>query len=127
MAIRDSLQKPWVGGLLVAVIIGSAAYLYVRNRSIASPHSAERLAQKIAIKDSVTGEEWEMTRGKMIAGLRAASAQGPLDPNNGIINPKTGKSTGFPADKDEWEDLIRQLNEERATYNKSRGISKPGS
>ncbi len=127
MAIRDTLQKPWMGGVVVALILGIAAFMYVRGRSGAGPETAERLAQRITIKDSVTGEEWTMVRGKLISALRGASANGALDPKNGVINPKTGKATGFPVDRDEWDDLIEQLNAEREAYNKSRGISKPGS
>jgi hypothetical protein len=28
----------------------------------------------------------------------------------GIINPKTGKPTGFPFDKDEWSEWIARIN-----------------
>lgn len=127
MSIRETLQKPWAGAVVIVVILGLAAGLYLRNRGGAGAETPERLAQQITIKDSVTGEEWQMARGRLISALRGASANGVLDPKNGVINPKTGKATGFPVDRKEWDDLISSLNAEREAYNKSRGISKPGS
>lgn len=127
MAIRDTFQKPWVGGLLMVLILGAAAYMFVRGRIAGGSNAVERLAAPITMKDSETGEEWQMSRGKLISALRGASASGRLDAKHGVTNPKTGKATGFPVDRNEWEDLIRQLNEERDAYNKSRGIANPGS
>lgn len=127
MSFRETLQKPWAGAVVILVILGAAAGLYLKNRGGSGSETPERLAQKITIKDSVTGDEWQMGRGKLISALRGASANGPLDPKNGVINPKTGKATGFPVDRKEWDDLIASLNAEREAYNKSKGISKPGS
>jgi hypothetical protein len=49
----------------------------------------------------------------------------PLDPSQGIPNPKTGRLTGFP--KSDWENTIDRITAERkeiaASRSRSRGTT----
>jgi len=125
--MREVLEKkPWIGATIVVLLIGSAVLLYIMRRPGAGSESQERLLENITIRCSQTGQEWQIPRGKMISGLRGASASARLDPNVGLVNPATKKPTGFPVDRDEWNQLIERLNKERDAYNKSRRIATPG-
>ncbi len=127
MGLRQTLdEKPWIGGVVVALLIAAAVALYIVRRPGGGAESQARLLENITIRCSETGQEWEIPRGKMVSGLRGASANARLDPSIGLVNPTTKKPTGFPVDRDEWTALIERLNKEREAYNKSRGIAAPG-
>jgi len=127
LGIRQTLdEKPWIGALVVVLLIGAAVAFYIARRPGGGAESQSRLLENITIRCSETGQEWQMPRGKMVSGLRGASASARLDPNMGLVNPTTKKPTGFPVDRDEWNALIERLNKEREAYNKSRGIAAPG-
>lgn len=112
--------------MVVALLIGAAVAVYLVRRPGGGAESQARLLENITIRCSETGQEWEMPRGKMVSGLRSASANGKLDPGMGLVNPTTKKPTGFPVNREEWNALIERLNKEREAYNKSRGIAVPG-
>jgi len=124
LADNDNLRK-WLGIAIVAsLLITAVALLVIRSNRIGKP---EQLADEVVIKDSVSGEEWRMARGRLLNSARAMSAEGTLKPDVGLPNPKTGKRTGFPLDRREWEAIVQQMNAEREADNRARGIANPGS
>src|SRR5678815_2321109 len=100
--IREFLNsKPWLGWVLAVAFLGLSIILYYRISGGGETYSVERMSEMVTLKCAETGEEWEMSRGMMERELR--SRAGSLDSSQGIINPKTGKPTGFPFRKSEWE------------------------
>lgn len=111
--LRDLLQKsPWVGWGLAAVFLLMSVVLYMRLTKDHNAYSTERMSEIVTIKCIETGDEWEMTRGLMEQQLRRRGVQ--LNPEEGIVNPKTGRPTGFPFNKDEWRKTIERINREKA-------------
>jgi hypothetical protein len=74
-----------------------------------NPYSLDRTTEMVTIKCRETGDEWTMPRGRMEQMLWDRPA--PLDPSQGLPNPKTGKLTGFP--KSDWENTIERISAER--------------
>jgi hypothetical protein len=111
MGIRDFLRsKPWLGWVLAAVLLFVCGWVWYRSLLGGSNlTSVDRMAQEITIKDRETGEEWTIARGRME--LYLWERQMPIDPNQGLPNPKTGKLTGFP--KSEWESTVDRITRER--------------
>lgn len=112
MSMREFLNsKPWLGWVIAAVFLVISLTLYFGIGGRGGTYSVERLSEQVTIKCSETGEEWTMTRGVMERELRMRT--GTLDTAQGVINPKTGKPTGFPFKKSEWEETIARLNKEK--------------
>lgn len=110
--VRDFLNdKPWLGWVIAGVFLLLSIGLYIRLSGGRATYSVERMSEKVTLKCIETGDEWTMTRGLMERELR--SRTGSLDPSQGIINPKTGRPTGFPFSKSEWEETIKRLNKEK--------------
>lgn len=102
--------NPIVAGGLVAIV---ALAGYVAWKQLAASGNAtlhDTLTQIVTIRDKETGDEWEMPRGRMEQMLWDRPA--PVNPNEGIVNPKTGKPNGFPISQ--WEETIKRINAERA-------------
>lgn len=99
-------QSPRLGWLTAVLLLIVVVFLVLRMRSGPGAYSYERMAQDVRIRCAETGEEWTMPRGRMEADLLARA--GPIDPNEGIVNPKTGRPTGFPVT--EWRQTIDRLN-----------------
>ncbi len=75
----------------------------------ASRSPAADLASEVTVRFDDTGEDLKMTRGQIERALIARIFQpGPIDPAVGLTNPKTGKPTGFPADREYWNRLIEE-------------------
>lgn len=110
--LRDFInQKPWLGWALASVLLIVSIALYYRLSGSSDPSSIARLSQKVTIRCSETGDEWPMNRGMLEKMLLERPL--PIDPNIGIVNPKTGRPTGFPVDS-VWKSTIDRLNKERA-------------
>ena len=106
MSLRATLEKyPMVGWGLAAVLLIGAAFLLVRSRGV----EQQELAETITIRCSETGKEWKMTRGAVEKQLMMRPY--PINPDEGLTNPDTGKPTGFPVDH--WKEMVHVLNEDR--------------
>ena len=122
--LRDLIQQsPRLGWLTAVLLLIVVVFLVLRMRSGSGTYSYERMAQEVRIRCAETGEEWTMPRGRMEADLLARA--GVIDPNQGIVNPKTGRPTGFPVT--EWRQTIDRLNaakQELAAGGRVRGGSR---
>jgi hypothetical protein len=111
MGIRETLKsKPWAGWTLAGVLLLVMAWVWYRGLyGNSNPTGLERTTQDIVIRDRETGEEWTLKRGRMEQLLWDRPL--PIDPTQGLPNPKTGKLTGFP--KSEWESTVDRISQER--------------
>lgn len=110
--------KTAAGVLIIALLAG---FLVLRQlRSGTNAYEPERLTELVTIRCSETGEEWEMPRGRMEQLLWDRPA--PIDPKIGLVNPKTGKPTGFPVS--EWEATCIRINRDRSADVKAAADSK---
>lgn len=100
---------PAVIWTLVAVALVAGGWLVARQptgRSI-----QDELASHIVIKFEDTGDEIKMVRGMFEREMMARGIAGTADAAVGITNPKTGKPTGFPADRDYWNQIVAAAKE----------------
>ncbi|HMN39878.1 MAG TPA: hypothetical protein PKE29_03470 [Phycisphaerales bacterium] len=106
--LREFLRKsPMLGWGMAAVLMLFAAYmLYTR---LNPKDETQQLTQMVTIRCSETGDTWTVPRGIMEKELYLRPF--PLDPNQGMVNPKTGRPTGFPVDA--WKETIDRINYER--------------
>lgn len=116
-SLREMLaKKPWLGWVLAGVFLCAAIAIYLKRTGGEDPYSPSRMQEMVTIKFIDTGDEMEIPRGRLDKELRG---RGNLNPEEGVINPKTGKPTGFPFDKDEWSEWIKRINEEKAEASKA--------
>jgi len=110
-AIRQYLNKhPAAGWGVAAVLLLLVGWSVLRMRSANdNPYSLNRTTEMVVIKCRETGDEWTMPRGRMEQMLWDRPA--PIDPSQGLPNPKTGKLTGFP--KSDWEQTVERISAER--------------
>ncbi|MEI7656451.1 MAG: hypothetical protein WCK33_00110 [Phycisphaerae bacterium] len=109
--MREFLKKhPSLGWILCAALLGVTAWLWFKRGAEESPFSPERMQEMVTIKYADTGETAQMPRGRFEKMLRDAGTK--LDPQQGLINPKTGKPTGFLFDQREWEQAVARVNEQ---------------
>ena len=107
--MRELLKKyPWAGWVLAAALLGVTVWLWIGRSANESPYSPERMQQSVTIKYTDTGETATMPRGRFEKMLREMG--GKLDPNVGLLNPKTGKPTGFLFNQAEWDETIKRVN-----------------
>ena len=107
-SIRRFMQQSPMAGWGLAGVLMLVAAVMVYTRLTAKSETAQ-LTEIVTIRDGETGETWQMPRGMMEKELYLRGY--PLDPNQGLPNPKTGKFTGFPADA--WKETIGRINGER--------------
>lgn len=106
MSLRDALEKrPMLGWGLAALMLIAAAFLIVRG--LAGGEQAQ-LSQVITIRCRETGKEWKLPRGAVEKQLMMRPF--PLNPDEGLPNPETGKLTGFPVD--DWNRMVSGINAE---------------
>ena len=121
--LREFINKnPWLGWVLAIAFLVLSFILYTRLSGANDPYSVERLSEQVTLRDIETGEEWTMNRGKMEMILRERPDY--VNPMQGLPNPKTGKLTGFPVDR-EWEETVARLNRERKEIIERRGQAPP--
>jgi hypothetical protein len=106
--LKDS---PWLGWVVAALCLGVAGYMTFRQFRPADVMSPERMRDVLTIRYADTGEVVEIPRGRLDKMLRTQG--GLLDPNVGLINPKTNQPTGFLFNKDEWNDLVGRINADK--------------
>lgn len=97
--------------MLVAALVIS----YVRAGST----QTAQLTEIVTIRCSETGKTWTLPRGAIEKQLMMRPY--PVNPDEGLTNPETGKPTGFPVD--EWKTTVANINSDRATLIKQREAS----
>lgn len=119
-SLRRFLQdRPMLGwGIAAALLLVAAAMVYTR---LSGESETEQLTEMVTIRCSETGDEWQVLRGVMEKELYLRSY--PLDPTQGLVNPKTGKPTGFPVDA--WKQTVDRINAERASVSRPTAPSTP--
>lgn len=123
MGIRETLnEKPMIGRTIAFLAIAAAIYFAFRAGSNKAPDSLERRSQMVTIRDTLTGDEWEMNRGRFERLL--LTQQGQIDPNGGIPSKfSDGKPVGVLVDKNDWEETVERINAMKAHYGADGGGS----
>ncbi len=112
--IRQLLQKPAIGWAVAGLAILFSAYtLYRFGFGASGPYDARRMQQDVVIRFADTGEEVRMPRGRFEKMLREKG--NALKSDEGIVNPATGKATGFLIAKDEWEETVQRIQGENSS------------
>lgn len=118
--VEQIKEKPWTGWALAGVILIGAVVMYIRlTGGSGGEFTGGSLGEMITIKYTDTEDEERMTRGDLLKRMLRDSGGGPIDPSRGLVNPKSGKPTGFLHDKGTWDRLVRDVNIERAAANKT--------
>ncbi len=105
------LKKSTISLGVAIIFFVLAGYLILRNLGIGSGDSelasgsTRALATPVQIKDKETGETWTLYQAQIEAIVRVRPS--PIDVNEGLPNPKTGKLTGFPTRG--WEATIKKI------------------
>ncbi len=100
-------QNPMVGwGCAAVLMLFAAGMLYMR---LTAKTETAQLTELVTLRDSETGDTWQLPRGVMEKELYMRSY--PVDPNQGLVNPKTGKPNGFPVDA--WKETVLRINADR--------------
>jgi len=66
------------------------------------------LTGKVTVLFTDTNEEVVMRRGELE--MRLLERAGPVDPGQGIVNPKTQVASGVILNKDDWTRTVEKLN-----------------
>ncbi len=110
--MRDLLSKyPWLGWAIAGLLFALTLWLIFRPRN-AGEYDPDRMKDMLTIRYTDTDEVEKIPRGRLDQMLRRSGDN--LDPTKGIINPKTGKPTGFLVDEDEWSSMIERINREKS-------------
>lgn len=106
--LREKMaEKPMLGwGIASVLLIGAAILAFTR---FSAKDETNQLTQMVTIRCTETGETWQVLRGVMEKELYLRPL--PVNPNEGLFNPKTGKKTGFPIDQ--WKETVERINKER--------------
>lgn len=108
MGVFDYMNKhPKVGWGVAGGILVLALLVFLLNRP---GNETNELVQTVTIRCRETGKEWTMTRGAMEKQLMLRPY--PVNPEEGLVNPDTGKPTGFPVD--DWNKTVKMINDTRA-------------
>jgi hypothetical protein len=101
-------QNPMVGwGFAAVLMLFAAGMLYMR---LTAKTEVAQLTEMVTLRDAETGDTWQLPRGVMEKELYMRAP--PIDPNQGLVNPKTGKANGFPVDA--WKETVQRINEDVA-------------
>lgn len=111
-AIREWLKKPAVGWTVAGLAVVIATVLFVQSFFTRSAYDLGRMQENVTIRFMDTGEEISMPRGRFEVLLRESGRV--LKPDEGLMNPKTGKPTGILVAQREWEETVERLNRELA-------------
>lgn len=118
--MRDVLNKyPWLGWVIALLLLGLSIWLYVARTRGAGDYDPDRMKDMLTIRYTDTDEVEKIPRGRLDQMLRRSGDS--LDPTKGIINPKTGKPTGFLVDEDEWTTMIERINREKDAVREASG------
>lgn len=103
-------EKPWIGWAVAGLLMLVGAFLVARPL-LSGSGGPQALADHVIIIYEDTGEEGKVGFGSLQRILLQEAARQPLNPAEGLTNPKTGKKTGFPKDRDMWQKLVTNANE----------------
>ena len=108
MNIRESLNKnPTIGWALAAVLaLAAVGYAFFGNKDEGAVPT-----DKVTVLFTDTNEEVVMRRGVLEKIL--SERPGPVDPAQGIVNPKTQVASGVILNKDDWAKTVEKLNAEK--------------
>lgn len=113
--MRDLLKRqPLLGWALAAAMLLLAGFFAWRNYQA---DDTVQLTQMVTIRCTETGETWQVPRGALEKDLYMRAY--PVDPNQGLVNPKTGKPTGFPID--DWAATVASVNAARKVLAEATG------
>jgi hypothetical protein len=101
--------SPALMWMIVGVLLTVGVYLIVRQFTLQS--SQEALGAEVIIRFEDTGEEIKLQRGRLERLMLEQGVNEALDPTKGLINPKTNKPTGFPINRDYWNQLVHAVND----------------
>ena len=116
MGIRETLnEKPIIGRTIAVIAIFIAAYFVFSALNRTEPDSLERRSEMVTIRDTETGDEWEMNRGQFERLLLLQDGQ--IDPNGGIPSKfSEGRPVGVLVDKSDWESTVKRINAMKAQF-----------
>lgn len=116
-ALRRLLrERPIVGWIVAAIAIAVAVYFAFFSAPRNTMYAPDMMRQMVTIRFSDTEDTIEIPRGTLLRDM--ARGGKTIDPTQGIINPKTGKPTGFPFDKGEWEAMVARINKDLESVRK---------
>lgn len=117
MGLRETLnEKPVIGRTIAVVALVAAGFFVVRSLNKAPPDSIERRSQTVTIRDTETGDEWEMNRGQFERLLLLQ--EGQIDPGGGVPSKfSDGRPVGVLVDKSDWEETVSRINAMKAKHN----------
>lgn len=101
----------------------SAVTIFMQNRGD-SPYSPESMTEMLTIRYTDTNEVERIPRGRLDKMLRGRTN---FDPAEGIINPKTGKPTGFLVDEDEWTAMLARIKADKEQFKSGESALQPTS
>lgn len=108
MGLRQALNERPALGWGVAAIVAVLAIAIFMYRNIAGDETRE-LSSEITLRCSETGKEITLPRGAVEKQLMGRDY--PVNPDEGLINPDTGKPTMFPVD--DWKSMVMTVNSSR--------------
>jgi hypothetical protein len=118
--VRDLLNKyPWLGWVIAGLLLGLSVWLYFARSRGSGDYDPESMKEMLTVRYTDTDEVEKIPRGRLDQMLRRSGDS--LDPTKGIINPKTGKPTGFLVDEDEWTTMIERINREKDALRQAAG------
>lgn len=110
MDIRELLnEKPAISRTIVGVFVVGAIVFAFRAGTNSAPDSIERRSEIVTIRDTETGDEWQMNRGQFERLLLLSD--GLVDENGGIPSEfSEGRRTGVLVDKSDWKETVQRIN-----------------
>lgn len=116
MGIRDTLNEhPMIARSAAVIAVCAAAFFAYRAGSNNAPDSVERRSESVTIRDTETGDEWQMNRGQFERLLM--TSDGMIDINGGIPSEfSDGRKTGVLVDKSDWEETVTRINALKEQY-----------
>lgn len=106
-------SKPATYGLIAILVVGVLFFIF-RGGSSGDPYSLSNMTRVVSVKFADTGEKVEMRWGEIETEI--IRRPGMPSETEGLVNPKTGKLTGFPTDREAWIQMIERLRKTKAAY-----------
>lgn len=116
MGLREKLnENPHIAWSITVVAVLVAGFFMYRSLTGTEVDSVERRSEMVTIRDTLTGDEWEMNRGQFERLLM--TQQGLIDPQGGIPSQfSDGKPVGVLVDKTDWESTVARINALKEKY-----------
>ncbi len=116
MGLRDKLnENPHIAWSITVVAVLVAGFFLYRSMTQQDADSMERRSEMVTIRDTLTGDEWEMNRGQFERLLM--TQDGLIDPEGGIPSQfSDGMPVGVLVDKNDWESTVERINALKKKY-----------